>query len=542
MKINKVLKYIIELIALIACVAILLINLAYNVSLENIMAEIINVSHNEMFRVISYIITIIAIYYIWYKSDLIKIKPKTKKILLVVLFVVYFIIQILWINVRQANPNYDQYYVYDTAVRMKEENENLIGDEYLEVYPQQISTASFYALILKIFNTNDVKILQYLNAIANTFTILGLYFITKKIANKNNSVNKLAFVMLAFTFTALPLLSTFVYGDFISLPFAIFAIYFVIKYAKENKLRYLFLSAVLMSISYFLRMNMLIFMVAISIYLILELIKFISEKIKEKNIKAKKKILDSALKSALVIIFVLISIMPTNLYKSYMQSKLQLDKGRAFPAIGHLTIGIHRSGRGYGWYADDLGGGWQTGEITKEDYKQDFKDRLNKLTKDPTKLIYFYTNKLASMWAEITFGSFWYNLSFNFRNMQEGYFTASEEQIIEYQNVDKELLKFYNFDRIYEKILVLLLFLGVLLLILRNNDITNEQILLILVFIGGFLFHFMWEAKSRYVIPYVVILIPIASIGIKENCEWIKASVKKIKEKISPKNKKKQEG
>ena len=34
--------------------------------------------------------------------------------------------------------------------------------------------------------------------------------------------------------------------------------------------------------------------------------------------------------------------------------------------------------------------------------------------------------------------------------MQENNITASEEQITEYQNVDKELLKFYNFDRIYE--------------------------------------------------------------------------------------------
>ena len=54
--------------------------------------------------------------------------------------------------------------------------------------------------------------------------------------------------------------------------------------------------------------------------------------------EAKKKILDSALKSALVIIFVLISIMPTNLYKSYMQSKLQLDL--VIPVLEYLNLEI----------------------------------------------------------------------------------------------------------------------------------------------------------------------------------------------------------
>lgn len=149
----------------------------------------------------------------------------------------------------------------------------------------------------------------------------------------------------------------------------------------------------------------------------------------------------------------------------------------------------------------------------------------------------FYTKKIASMWAECTFGSVWYNLSFNFGDMSVNEGTATEEQILEYENVDKEVLRFYNLNKTYEKILVLLIFSAVLIFMLRNNDITNEQVLLILIFIGGFLFHMLWEAKSRYIIPYVIILIPIASIGIKETCEWIKNIVKKV----TSKNNKKQE-
>ena len=219
-----------------------------------------------------------------------------------------------------------------------------------------------------------------------------------------------------------------------------------------------------------------------------------------------------------------------------MQNKLGLDKEKAFPTIGFLDIGITRATRGYGWYADLFGDGWRDGTLTKEVYKLDFQKKLAEF-KNPENFMEFYTKKIASMWAECTFGSVWYNLSFNFGDMSVNEGTATEEQILEYENVDKEVLRFYNLNKTYEKILVLLIFSAVLIFMLRNNNITNEQALLILIFIGGFLFHILWEAKSRYIIPYVIILIPIASIGIKETCEWIKNIVKKV----TSKNNKKQE-
>ena len=89
----------------------------------------------------------------------------------------------------------------------------------------------------------------------------------------------------------------------------------------------------------------------------------------------------------------------------------------------------------------------------------------------------------------------------------------------------------------YDKIIVMFIYVAVLLFILRNKNISNEQILPILIFLGGFLFHIFWEGKSRYVMPYVVMLIPIASIGIKENIQWIGTKVNKTKNKFNKKTK-----
>ena len=530
MKINKYLKYIVELIGLVLIVIVILINLEYNVRLKNAMSENIIIEPNSIIMAVALIITIIAFYYIFYKANMIKINKKAKKIILIELFVIYLIAQIIWINVRDANPNYDQYYVYDTAIRIKENNENLVKDEYLQMYPQQISTASFFALVFKIFNTTNVRILQYINAIANTFTILGLYFIAKNIANKENPLNTVAFLVISFTFTAIPLLSTFIYGDFISLPFAIFAVYYAMKYTESNKIRYILCSAILMSVSYFLRMNTLIFTLAIIIYLFLEMIQFISIKLKEKSTTKKNKVFEIISNIVMIIIFIAINILPTNIYKAYMQDKLQLDKEKSFPIVGFLDIGINRSTRGYGWYIDSIGDDWKAGKIDKEDFKQNIEIMIDRFKKKPKSIIEFYTKKIASMWAESTCGSIWYNLSFNFGNMSLNEGTATEDQIQNYEKVDNQVLTFYNLNRNYEKILIMFIFFAVLMFVLLNKEITNNQILLIIIFIGGFLFHFLWEAKSRYIIPYIIILIPIASIGINKTAQKFLRFIRKRKE------------
>ena len=44
-----------------------------------------------------------------------------------------------------------------------------------------------------------------------------------------------------------------------------------------------------------------------------------------------------------------------------------------------------------------------------------------------------------------------------------------------------------------------------------NRFINMEKLYLIIIFLGGFTFHILWEAKSRYIIPYVIILFPLAT-------------------------------
>lgn len=540
MKINKAIKILIAFLTLIFTLTIIFINLRYNTTISNVMSENIIFENNTIKNiVISISITImfcIILYIINKMVNEIKVSKTIKRLIIIFVILVYGILQVLWINLRDANPNYDQYYVFDNAVKMSKGEIELLDREYLEMYPQQISLASFYSIILKLFNTENVKVLQYLNVIANIFTVLGLYSIAKIIQNKENKLNLIAFFAIALTFSALIFLSTFIYGDLISLPFAIYSLYFVIKYIKENKFKYLLVSAILMSISYFLRMNMLIWFTAILIYLLLEFTRFISNLVKDKSLIKKIKIKNISLKGITIILFCIISILPTNLLKIYMQKKLNLNPNNSFPLIGFIDIGLADSTRGPGWYTDTYVDTWKEDGHNIETMKERINNKLKDFKENPEKLFEFYLGKIASMWGENTFGSVWYNLSFNFGNMSVNKGTASDLEIENYKKVDNIINKNYSFIMVYDKIIILLIFISVLLFILRNKDISNEQILLILIFVGGFLFHIIWEAKSRYILPYVIILIPIMAIGIDENIKWIKeiiyGNIKNIKGKI----------
>lgn len=558
MKFNKIIKLIIAFLSLIALLVVVGIGLAYNVTIRNAMSENITLNNNIIIFIILLLLIIAILFILFNKLSGIEIKYKSKKLMLdknikrlifLVLLVLFAIIQIIWINVRDANPNYDQYYVYNTAVEMSQgEWDNLTQKEYLEIYPQQISLASFYALILKIFNTTSIKALQYLNVVANIFIVLGLYLITNIIANKENTKNSIAFFVMAITFTPLIFLSTFIYGDLISLAFVTFAIYFVIKYNKLEKIRYLIISAIFMSLSYFFRMNMLIFFIAICIYLFLELIKYASKVRKKSSLKENKEIIikndkiknnkiQIVFKVLLILIYAIISIVPTTIFKSYMQEKLKLDKNGSFPIIGFIDLGISNSTRGPGWYVDSFIDTWKIDGHDTEPMKRRIQNQLTNFAENPSECFWFYIVKIASMWNENTFGSIWYNLSFNFGNMSVNEGQATEEQVSNYNKVDNFIYNNYNLFVMYDKIIVMFIYVAVLLFILRNKNISNEQILPILIFLGGFLFHIFWEGKSRYVMPYVVMLIPIASIGIKENIQWIGTKVNKTKNKFNKKTK-----
>ena len=129
--------------------------------------------------------------------------------------------------------------------------------------------------------------------------------------------------------------------------------------------------------------------------------------------------------------------------------------------------------------------------------------------KSPLYTIKFYSKKVISMWSEVGFGDIWYNLPFQANNHDEFLKLMNEDSIflsICQGKINKAL-------GIFQKAIVLLVFFGALMAILKNRkDINLNFILLTTKFLGGFFFKILCEAKSRYILPYVIILMTISTI------------------------------
>ncbi len=137
------------------------------------------------------------------------------------------------------------------------------------------------------------------------------------------------------------------------------------------------------------------------------------------------------------------------------------------------------------------------------------KSRIKYFQENPKEMAEFYFRKTRSMWAEPSYGGLFYNQNFQYKE---------EDRNVKYSTG-------YHMVQHYQRALIFIIVGGTLLTLIKNRkNLSNEVILLITIFIGGFLFHTMWEAKSRYVFPYIMVLIPVAIIELD-----IKKTLKKFK-------------
>ena len=513
---NKFLKTIIWGVGIISLVIVIILNLTtYSYIKIN---EMVTTYTNNILIIISLAILIAIIFSI---CKIIKfcLKNVRKKYLIFGLFILlYVIIQIVWINAREAYPACDQDTAYQLAVAMKEnrvedyvKNSCTYGSElsntiYLERYNQQFTLSFIWSLLFRILNSTDVLIIQYFNILCNALLGIIIFLICKELSTKYK-INKYLAMFLYFTFLSIPLLSTFIYGDLSGMAFAMLGVYLLMKYTRKRKIRYAVYASISTALAYMFRMNILIFIIAMVIYLILDLL---SKKENAKNIITK---------IIVIIGFCVISMLPSTLTKIYYCKKCGLDVNKTFPATGYFLMGTNTHSYAPGWYNYSIvEKSFKDLEKSKVEYKEDLKERTKYLINNPTYTLALYTEKNSSMWAETTFEAVRYNVSSTFgknrfKNIELDYF----------------LKNCNDFILIYQKALVLIIFIfSAIVIIQKRKDLSNEVILLLTIFIGGFLFHNIWEAKSRYIIPYIIALIPIASIEI----EKIKVTIKKDKKKM----------
>lgn len=491
-------KKIIYFLGVIFLALTIILNIIYTASLDSL--EHITISYNS-FTYICGVGTIGAILFFaskmlekhLYKEET---NSKIRKWIFVIALAIYITFNIIWLI--KVNPPVvgDQIHAVNLAQTFYRGNlEEFLPNityagiplsQYIQTYHHQISLAFVFSIFFRIIHFDVLEILRVLNVVGNILIVIALYKICNQLSKKYK-INKVLLLTLILTFVTLPMLSTFIYGDIPSLALCLFSVYFAMKYIETEKVRYMLVASTLTMVAYMLRMNSLIFIIATIIYLLLNIFKNFTKKSWKKNL----------MNLLIIVVYVVISILPSTIVNNYYLNKYELEKDKAYPNIGYLLMAMQEGPRANGWYNEaSREKAFEKIDTISNEYKQEIKERLEYFAQNPSYTFNFYITKIASMWTENTYSA------------------------IRNNEVNENLNSLVKPVELYQKSLLILTCLCALIVLIQNRkNISLDLIFLLTIFVGGFAFHILWEAKSRYIIPYIVILIPIATIKIIKNKE-----------------------
>jgi len=403
----------------------------------------------------------------------------------------------------RSAPAADAHSVYSIAESFATNNLSAIqptGDTYLSYYPQQIGLISYYELICRLWNllpleTPAYHIIKCGNVLFACLIVIYQYR-TIHILTNNLKADVIYLVLSLFNF---PLIfySSFVYGEVPSFACISIGIYYLLKAEKNLQASAsiapeLLLSLLSLTIAVLLRKNSLVLIIAVALTVFC------------RWFFTKKHLL---LGFALAVCLTSVSILPLiqNIYESRADNHLL----PGVPATSYFAMGMQESDRGNGWYNGFNFYTYQEQNLDSEATillsQNAIAERMDHFKENPTYAIRFYTDKYLSQWTDGTYAC-----------RQATIQSFSQRPSILQSIYDGSLANvFSSFCNHYQ----LIVFFGAFAYSIfgRKKEESQWTLLLYIGFIGAFgglLFHTIWEANSRYILPYGMLLIPYAAMGL----------------------------
>lgn len=364
---------------------------------------------------------------------------------------------------------------------------------YLYRYPHQLGL-TLYESILARFSANPLC-----NMIVNLLMVLHINYTCLRISEElfhNQNVNLLT-ILCSFAFLPQLFFTMFVYG-LIPGFFCMFSgFYQALRFSKDRKAKNLVALVLFCAGATVLKSNYSIGVLAIAIFLLLQLLK---EKV--------------SLKAVIALVGVLLClVVPSELVKEYYEAKTGADLNQGTPEILWLGMGtdIDNNARCAGWYDESVydiytDAGYDRQAAAQAGWEK-LKINLAKIRQRPTYAVKFFLLKIVSQWCDPLYQSLW---------------SGPMESLG--QNIHSWLIKSLYYDgqlpdvilTVLCKFVTLMIWLGSCVFLICQGKKTEGWELFVIYFLGGLIFHTFWEGKSQYIYPYVFSLIPCAMGGIWE--------------------------
>ena len=406
-----------------------------------------------------------------------------------------------WISSLDRVPEGDQAFVYGGASYFLEGGYFFLEKgSYCYIYPHQLGLIALVEVLFLIVGTYNYFAFDVVSVLlAGGIVLLG-YGLLKEM---NTSVSARIFYCL-FIMGCVPLIcyTSWVYGDLPSIFFAMLAAWLVLRW--QNCLRKGYLAGMVAAsvMAVLVRKNSMILLIAL---IVLTLVYVIDSR--------KWQIVIAA---ALAVAMSFLAYQ--GIYKMY-EIRSGYEHSDGLPVNSWIAMGMMEKGDCCGWYdsgvKDIMYATDCSCDETKEIMAGIIEERFHTFTDDPKYAVLFFRKKILSQWNEPLYQSIYFSAK-NLRNdlLEPGSFLEG----------------IYNRPEVHDKVfwfadlMQALVYFGMLLyyLFAVRKDTQPFAYLLAVTIIGGFFFSILWEAKTRYIFPYYVMMYPLAVVGYFRAVEQIR--------------------
>ncbi|MDO4814367.1 MAG: hypothetical protein Q3988_04645 [Gemella sp.] len=418
-----------------------------------------------------------------------------KRLVLIVMIYV-FIMSLLFALLRRDFVQFDPFNVIDQASNFIRGNYSGLdkGNNYLYIYSHQITTVFLFQIILDAFG-RATFILYVMQCFAIAYIVYMLYKLSD-IMFENEEVNYIVVLLSALCFPLIFYVA-FIYGTLAGMFLVLVSFYNVIKYFKSGKWYHLVIVALAINLAILFISNNMINMLAIFAVLVIYLIKKFDKKI--------------------IMFFVATLFLMTaskSIITNYYEVASQKSIFEGVNKLSWVAMGMQEGDREAGWW-----NAFNYDIMTEENYdnsrvveisKNSIIQRLNVFKNNPEYAIDFYKRKYDNQFLDPTFQTL-------VVTAPQKYDLDNPDKLVQVKNIVLEEVYFGKFNEIsfyLMKVYQIFVYIFTLIaaIVLYRSDKLNHLFIPI-TFIGGTMFHMIWEAKSRYIFPYFIFLIPLAVYG-----------------------------
>lgn len=412
------------------------------------------------------------------------VKKKRVRWIAVAVTLLMGILLAIWVSICHIMPVWDQLQVYMDAMDFKAGNfTDMTG--YIYMWPQQYGLTFLYEIFLAF--GGGYRLLQYINVLMVMCIVWCVYRLVEELFGDERA--SLYVIMGNFLFLPMWIYVNFVYGELLSIGFSMLGILLAVRWCHGYKNKDALLSLLSLSVAVLARLNVLVVLIAVCITMLVH-------SLEQRSVKK--------LVMAVLVILIPLGAIGAMRWSYEMRSGIQIKGG--IPPSMHVAMGMQRSSGGagvYNGYNDSVfrRQAQSDEEMANEIAMTYIRERLQEFQADTAMARDFYKEKIQEQWNEPTFCSLVMTATFEEppTGMVGKLYYGSWQQ------------RYRDFMNRYVTILYLGVILYCVIGLLRRADIL--QCLMLIGVIGGFLFSILWEAKSRYVLPYIILLIPYMALG-----------------------------